>query len=80
VIAVENLTKVYGKRIALDHVSFAVPAGEIFGFVGPNGAGDTTTLRILAALPRADHRQRLHRWRRRHQGAGPRAQPSRLHA
>jgi ABC-2 type transport system ATP-binding protein len=50
VIAVENLTKVYGKRIALDHVSFAVPAGEIFGFVGPNGAGKTTTLRILAAL------------------------------
>jgi ABC-2 type transport system ATP-binding protein len=50
VIAVENLTKVYGKRIALDQVSFAVPAGEIFGFVGPNGAGKTTTLRILAAL------------------------------
>ena len=49
-IAVENLTKVYGKRIALDQVSFAVPAGEIFGFVGPNGAGKTTTLRILAAL------------------------------
>jgi len=50
VIAVENLTKVYGKRIALDQVSFAVPAGEIFGFLGPNGAGKTTTLRILAAL------------------------------
>jgi ABC-2 type transport system ATP-binding protein len=50
VIAVDNLTKVYGKRIALDHVSFEVPEGEIFGFVGPNGAGMTTTLRILAAL------------------------------
>jgi ABC-2 type transport system ATP-binding protein len=50
VIAVENLTKVYGKRIALDNVSFVVPEGEIFGFVGPNGAGKTTTLRILAAL------------------------------
>ncbi len=49
-IAVENLTKVYGKRAALDHVSFEVPAREIFGFVGPNGAGKTTTLRILAAL------------------------------
>lgn len=49
-IAVDNLTKVYGKRKALDHVSFEVPEREIFGFVGPNGAGKTTTLRILAAL------------------------------
>ncbi len=49
-IAVENLTKVYGRRTALDGVSFVVPEGEIFGFVGPNGAGKTTTLRILAAL------------------------------
>ena len=49
-IAVEDLTKVYGKRTALDHISFSVPEGEIFGFVGPNGAGKTTTLRILAGL------------------------------
>jgi len=50
VIAVEGLTKRYGKTLALDAVSFSVPKGEIFGFVGPNGAGKTTTLRILAAL------------------------------
>jgi ABC-2 type transport system ATP-binding protein len=50
VIAVENLTKRYGARAALDQVSFEVPEREIFGFVGPNGAGKTTTLRILAAL------------------------------
>ena len=49
-IAVEQLTKIYGRRTALDAVSFEVPRGEIFGFVGPNGAGKTTTLRILAAL------------------------------
>jgi ABC-2 type transport system ATP-binding protein len=50
VIAVEELTKIYGTRPALDHVTFEVPQREIFGFVGPNGAGKTTTLRILAAL------------------------------
>jgi ABC-2 type transport system ATP-binding protein len=49
-ISVENLTKRYGGRAALDQVSFEVPEREIFGFVGPNGAGKTTTLRILAAL------------------------------
>jgi ABC-2 type transport system ATP-binding protein len=49
-ISVENLTKRYGDRAALDRVSFEVPEREIFGFVGPNGAGKTTTLRILAAL------------------------------
>ena len=49
-IAVEDLSKVYGNRSALDRVSFEVPEREIFGFVGPNGAGKTTTLRILAAL------------------------------
>jgi ABC-2 type transport system ATP-binding protein len=50
VISVENLTKRYGDRAALDQISFEVPEREIFGFVGPNGAGKTTTLRILAAL------------------------------
>jgi ABC-2 type transport system ATP-binding protein len=50
VIAVEDLTKVYRTRAALDHITFEVPEREIFGFVGPNGAGKTTTLRILAAL------------------------------
>jgi ABC-2 type transport system ATP-binding protein len=49
-IAVQQLTKVYGARTALDRVSFEVPEREIFGFVGPNGAGKTTTLRILATL------------------------------
>ena len=49
-IAVENLTKVYGSLTAVDDLSFAVAPGEILGLVGPNGAGKTTTLRSLAGI------------------------------
>jgi ABC-2 type transport system ATP-binding protein len=47
VISVSNLTKVYGQTLAVDHVSFDVPAGQIVGFLGPNGAGKSTTIRML---------------------------------
>ncbi len=47
-IQAENLTKVYGTRRVVDHVSFQVAHGEVLGFLGPNGAGKTTTMRILA--------------------------------
>jgi ABC-2 type transport system ATP-binding protein len=47
VIEVRNLTKYYGSRCAVDHISFNVEAGTIVGFLGPNGAGKTTTIRIL---------------------------------
>jgi ABC-2 type transport system ATP-binding protein len=47
VIEVENLTKVYNARKAVDDVSFRVEKGQILGFLGPNGAGKTTTMRIL---------------------------------
>src|ERR1041384_3035499 len=46
-IAVKELTKIYGTTLAVDHISFDVPAGQIVGFLGPNGAGKSTTLRIL---------------------------------
>ena len=49
-IRVENLTKYYGKRLAVDNISFSVGKGEIVGFLGPNGAGKTTTMRILTGF------------------------------
>jgi ABC-2 type transport system ATP-binding protein len=51
-IVVEDLTKNFGNFTAVDHVSFAVKAGEVFGWLGPNGAGKTTTIRILLGLLR----------------------------
>jgi ABC-2 type transport system ATP-binding protein len=47
-IEVEQITKPYGERIAVDNLSFQVEKGEILGFLGPNGAGKTTTMRILS--------------------------------
>jgi ABC-2 type transport system ATP-binding protein len=49
-IAVERLTKRYGKTLAVDDLSFQVAPGAVTGFLGPNGAGKTTTLRILLDL------------------------------
>jgi len=47
VIEVENVSKVYGERKAVDDITFKVEKGEVLGFLGPNGAGKTTTMRIL---------------------------------
>ena len=49
-IEVKNLTKYYGKRLAVDDISFNVEKGEIVGFLGPNAAGKTTTMRILTGF------------------------------
>jgi len=46
-IRVKNLTKWYGRTLAVDNISFHVKAGTVVGFLGPNGAGKSTTLRIL---------------------------------
>ena len=46
-ISVENLSKVYGKQLAVDQLNFSVNKGEILGFLGPNGAGKSTTLKMI---------------------------------
>jgi ABC-2 type transport system ATP-binding protein len=49
-ITATDLTKIYGDRAALSHGSFEVPAGSVCGFIGPNGSGKTTTIRMLLGL------------------------------
>jgi len=51
-IIVQNLSKSYKSRKAIDNISFSVQKGAIFGFIGPNGAGKTTTIKILTTLLR----------------------------
>jgi ABC-2 type transport system ATP-binding protein len=54
-ITVENLTKRYAAKTAIEAVSFQVEKGEILGFLGPNGAGKTTTMRIIVGyMPASD--------------------------
>jgi sulfate transport system ATP-binding protein len=53
-IRVENLAKRFGSFQAVDHVTFAVPAGELVALLGPSGSGKSTLLRIIAGLEAAD--------------------------
>ncbi|MGC8856339.1 MAG: ATP-binding cassette domain-containing protein [Anaerolineae bacterium] len=50
VVSVENLTRRFGDFVAVDHVNFTVGAGEVVGYLGPNGSGKTTTIRMLLGL------------------------------
>ena len=47
IIEVKNVTKTFGPKVALDHVSLDIPEGKIFGLLGPNGAGKSTLIRII---------------------------------
>ena len=50
IIAVNDLTKSYGRSRGVTHITFNVDEGKVFGFLGPNGAGKTTTIRVLMGL------------------------------
>jgi ribosome-dependent ATPase len=56
-IEANNLTKKFGDFTAVDDVSFTIPRGEIFGFVGSNGCGKTTTMKMLTGLLHPTHGQ-----------------------
>ena len=62
-LSLDNVVKRYGSVAALNGVSFDVQPGEMFGLIGPDGAGKTTTIRLLCGLLHADG------------GSGPRAGP-----
>src|ERR1700760_1813041 len=51
-IEAHDLTKLYGGRAAVDHLSFTVEPGRVTGVLGPNGAGKSTTMRLILGLDR----------------------------
>jgi ABC-type multidrug transport system ATPase subunit len=51
-IEVEDLSKRYGEKLAVDRLTFTVQPGIVTGFLGPNGAGKSTTMRLIAGLDR----------------------------
>jgi len=49
-VEIDHVTKSFGPQVAVDDLSLAVPAGSIYGFIGPNGSGKTTTLRMIMRI------------------------------
>ena len=49
-IKVENLTKTFGPKVAVNRISFSVERGEVLGFLGPNGAGKSTSMRMITGF------------------------------
>jgi ABC-2 type transport system ATP-binding protein len=56
-IELENVTKTFGDHAAVDALSLRVPVGSVYGFIGPNGSGKTTTLRMIMHIIHADQGQ-----------------------
>ncbi|MCQ2472390.1 MAG: ABC transporter ATP-binding protein [Clostridia bacterium] len=57
VLEIKNISKSFGKKKVLDSISFTVDEGEIFGFLGPNGSGKTTTIKMILGLLKIDEGQ-----------------------
>ena len=49
-LSTTGLTKRFGRQLVVDDVALAVPTGAVYGFIGPNGSGKTTTIRMLLGL------------------------------
>lgn len=54
ILKIDNLTKRYKDKVVLDHVSFEIEKGKIYGFIGENGAGKTTAIRSITGLTSID--------------------------
>src|SRR5438270_3053135 len=53
-VQIHQVTKTFGKHFAVDDLSLEVPTGSIYGFIGPNGSGKTTTLRMIMRILHPD--------------------------
>lgn len=54
-IEIHDVTKRFGAQLAVDALSLSVPMGSVYGFIGPNGSGKTTTLRMIMRILKPDH-------------------------
>jgi len=54
VVKIDDVTKTYGKHTAVSNLSLSVPAGSMYGFIGPNGSGKTTTIRLILRIIHQD--------------------------
>ncbi|MEO1992125.1 MAG: ABC transporter ATP-binding protein [Pirellulales bacterium] len=54
-IEFDHVSRRYGKKLAVDDISFTIPSGELFALLGPNGAGKTTSIKMLVGLLRPSH-------------------------
>jgi ABC-2 type transport system ATP-binding protein len=54
IVELEKISKNYGTKVAVDHLSFSIPAGGMFGLLGPNGAGKTSSIRMMIGITLPD--------------------------